>query len=161
MKFKITAGAEIDVLTKPELDSVLRSWGEEFVRGRRYRKLSASGTVTAAGTVSIGGEDASGAMGPDAGFVWSVKRLIVSGFANGNLLTLWINEASPSTLIESGITGTTVDPTRAQALRWGSNQLVMEAGERLLITGTGLSAGAIITVTGQTLEAPAAYVALL
>lgn len=162
MKFKIAAGAEIDLLTKPELDAALRSWGEEYIRGRRYRKINAQGTVAADGTVSIGGaSDPAGMMGPDEGFVWSVKRLIFSGIADGKFLDLWLNEPSASTLVESGITGTTLDPTRTQAVRWGSNQLVLQAGERLLVTGSSLTAGATITVSGQTMEAPAGFVALL
>lgn len=162
MKFKIAAGAEIDLLTRGEMSEVLRNWGEEWIRGRRYRKVNGVGTVDGAGGLSIGGAgDASGELGPDEGFVWSVKRLIISGLSDGDVVTLFANEPSASTLIESGITSTTADPTRTQALRWGSNQVVLQAGERLLLTGASLTSGAVVTVAGQTMEAPASYVALL
>lgn len=161
MKFKIAAGAEIDLLTKEEMSDALRNWSEEFLRGRRYRKVNGTGTVTAAGDVSIGGPDTGSEMGPDEGMVWSVKRLVISGLADGKHVTLWVNETSASTLVEPGIIGSTADPTRTPSLRWGSNQLVLQAGERLLVTGSSLAAGGTVTVTGQALEAPSALVAYL
>jgi hypothetical protein len=161
VRVNLQLGAELDVLTKDEaraaLDGALANWQAEFARGRRYRRFSAQAAVVG-GAITIGpGVDGDG-LGPDEGFVWSVKRLTVSGFSAANdTVDLFLNDRSGTTLVEPGIAraGSSTGGVR----KWGSNQLVLQAGDRLLISGAGLAVETTrIVVAGQTLEAPAALI---
>ena len=158
-KFKISAGAEVDLLTASEVRDALKefrtNWTAEFSRGRRSRRFSAQGTVTAAGDLVIGGSGVPD-FGPEQGMVWSVRRLAITGFADDtDVVGVFVNDASPSQSVEPGlmIADNALD---GLSVRWSNRQLVLQSGETLLVAGASLTAASIWTVAGQTDELPAA-----
>lgn len=152
MEFELKAGGRINLLTKAEASDAIRGalkdWQAEAVRGARSIRF-ASYNVIAGGAVQIGGTDgfgaANGALGPEAGFVWSVKRLAFTGITGAETLNVYINTASPFELVRTGATSFE---------RFGSDELVIVGPERLLITGSGLSLTGNVTVAGQAMELP-------
>lgn len=144
MKFKLSAGAEIDVLTRQELNDTLRSWMAEVTRGARYRRRALQGVVSAAGTLALGdrGDDDTG---PAEGFVWAVTRLATAGLTGTETVTAYVNEIADFQVVASQLVGT---------VSLSDNALVLAGGDRLLIGGTALTVGATITVTAQIKEVP-------
>lgn len=114
-KFKIQAGAEVDVLSKEELGSTLdekiRNYNAMLSSGIRYSKvaagpLSSSGllqTSTAApnGYTSLGG--------PEPGFVWEIKTLIVPNVvASPPNIALYKNDATYYNALSAPVSATTL-----------------------------------------------------
>lgn len=151
---KIQAGKTIDALTKDELNdalgSHLRSWVAEVAQGGRYPRFQIQGTVTSAGLLNLGGHVGQYALGPQAGFVWDVRRLHISGLSVGDTLGIYTNEPAPSQLIA---TTSDLGDTAVRSFYW-SHQVVLYPGETLKVYGTGLASTGTITVSGQVLELP-------
>jgi hypothetical protein len=155
MKFKLSAGAEVDVLTEHELRKALKDYAQDWMVEARTGPKSVlwwgSGAVSATGTLSIGGAsvdpNAGGRYGPDPSMVWSIKRWNVRGLANGDSLSAFINDAAAQRSIIDTVTGYN---------RFGSDELVIGGADKLLFTGTGLMtvAGTVITVSGSAWELP-------
>lgn len=157
MKFKMSAGAEFDVLTQHELDKSLQQlmldWRREVERGPKHIRFSANGVVTDNGALTIGGDtqsETTGRLGPEQSMVWSVKRWAITGLAvnGGDSLTAYINTDQPNTLIKGDVTGYD---------RFGSDELVLNGGDRLLFVGSELiaTAGTRVFLSGAAWELPA------
>ena len=148
MKFKIQAGAEIDVATRrevrEELEAVGAVWRGELARGLRWRTASMIGAVDSGGALTLG---ASGDqwIGPPAGMVWACKRITVSaGYTPATqTLSLYRGSTSDTALIIPDLSG--YDQLFDEPLR---------GGERLVVAGSSLTASATITVTVLAREAP-------
>lgn len=153
-KFKMSAGAEFDILNKDELDAsigkLLEDWKVEAARGPKHVRFSGNATVAADNTLNIGGSanPLSGRLGPDQSFVWSVKRWAIRGLYAGDSLSAYINNASPSALIKDGVTAYD---------RFGSDELVLVGGDLLLWSGAEMltPVGTTVFVSGAAWELPA------
>jgi hypothetical protein len=150
-EFEIKAGAKLDLLNKAEMREVLVGWYAEIGRGIKFRQFSGQGTV--AGAVwTIGGNAADNRrdpLGPEAGMLWAVTRLAVSG--NGvipgtDLFSVFVNEITPSKLVESGLT---------RGAKYDVGVLVLTGNDRLALAGAGTGvAGTDVTVSGAAIEVP-------
>ena len=142
-KFKLHAGAELDMLTRDELREVLQSWRTELTRGAKLRRLSINGTA-------VGGVLAMGDVtdGPAEGMAWAVTRLSVAPGptlpAGGIQVFANTGDSPGSLLIRSLVTD--VFPSDH-----GCNLL---SGDSLRITGSGLGATDNVTVTLSIKEVP-------
>ena len=157
-KIKLQAGAELDVLSKNELKSVMdtvrQDWFNQVARGDRYPRFAAQGTI-ASQTLSIGGaEQADQRLGPPEGFVWAVQRLAVAGLttitgtpavATTEPVALYVNDSGASSLVHPAITG---------YADFADYELVLYPGDTLLVTGASLTSTGTVTVTGQARELP-------
>lgn len=151
MKFKINAGAEIDVLNKEELQETLGSWFTEISRGVRFRQISAQGTVSG-GVWTIGGnapDNHKDPLGPSNGFLWAVTRLALAGggvVLGTDLWNVYVNEIAPSKLVQSGLT---------RFAMYDVPVLILQGGDRLAAAGAGTGvAGTDVTISGQVVEIP-------
>lgn len=148
MKFKIQAGAEIDVATKKEVRDEIAaaktSWLAEVARGDRYRKFSAYGDSDALGAIVIGARDQR--IGPAEGFVWSVTRLAIIGYdpATQSLALATDDLATGSSVII---------PKLSTYHDLSGNQLVIYSGDQLYVAGT-VAASTKVWITGQARELP-------
>lgn len=143
MKFKLHAGAELDMLTRDELASVLRSWQTELTRGAKLRRLSISGTAVG-GVLLIGSNDD----GPAEGMAWAITRLSVAPgptLPAGGIQVYANTSESPSALLVRNLV-TDVFP--------GDHGCNILGGESLRIAGTGLGATDQVTVTMNIKEVP-------
>lgn len=117
MKFKIQAGAELDLLTKSELGEALADWAAEIARGVRFRSISARATV-AGGVWTIGGanpDNRSDTLGPAPGMIWAVNRLAVSGNGYATAGTTVTNNQI-SNVFAAGAAGSLALPVLGQAI---------------------------------------------
>lgn len=152
MKFKLQAGAELDILSAPEVRQILGSWFTEVTRGIKFRQFSGRAAL-AGGVWTIGGnatDNRQDVLGPEPGLLWAVTRIAVSGngFVPGtDAFSVYIDEVTPSKLIESGLT---------RGARWDVPIVQLNGGERLTLSGVGTGVnGTDVVVSGQAVEVPA------
>ncbi len=146
MKTKLTAGATLDFLTADEMKDVLRNWSAELMRGAKFRRRAILGTVSGAGDLLIPGpsEDT---FGPAEGFVWAVTRITVGGLDTAEVVTIYVNDVSPSQIIGVNVGLGTQIPTTDRGI-------ILQPGDSLIVSGTGLTAGAQIAINAQIKEVP-------
>jgi hypothetical protein len=141
-KVKIQAGAEIDTLNKREMEGILRDWMTEAIRGVKYPLISGNAAIVGAAlSITI--------PGPLPGYLWSIKRLQVTGLSGTDTVTLGLNDAGPMKSVQAAIAGP------AWYAHWGSNVLVVEGGNHLIISGSSLASTGQVYVSGQVKEVPA------
>jgi hypothetical protein len=148
MKVKFNAGAELDLFNRDELRAELAAfrsaWQADAAKGDRYRRLYAYGDP-AGGTVDFGGDLPQGeGLGPEQGFVWSVKRLALYGLGVNETARLYINSTESSDLVH---------PAMAGYVSFDTNQLILYPGDKLRVAAT-TAAVTRISLTGQVRELP-------
>lgn len=155
-KFKVKAGAELEVVTPKELadqiETLRAAWVADVTIGARWTRFSAQGRVTAAGAFEIGGPSRpDDGLGPAPGFVWDIRRVHVYGMAETDVAELYVNDANPSTIV-----GSTDDVVGCMFTF--DRQLVLYPGDALLVAGSDLTAdeGTYITISGMAQELPVA-----
>lgn len=152
-KFKIQAGADIEVVTpselKKQLDALHAAWVADVTIGARWTRFSATATVASSAFELGGPSRPDDGLGPAPGFIWDVRRVHVGGMDETDVAELYVNDANPSSLI-----GSTDDVVGAMWLL--DRQAVLYPGEALVVAGSSLSVanGSRITVTGMAQEIP-------
>lgn len=143
-KVRLSAGAELDMLTKGEVADVLKSWQNELSRGARVRRFAMIGIVDAAGNLAMGDNRD----GPDEGMVWGITRFSVhpSVTVPAAGLAVYVNDTtSPAGLLISKLV-TDVFPDARGAM--------IQSGDSLRIVGAGMTVGQQVTVTMSMREVP-------
>lgn len=155
-KFKLQAGAEIDVLTKDELRPILDDYTKELGRGVRFRTITmpyqlhgalGSQTITPAATQM-------NKIGPDSGLIWDVRFLIVTctQYFTGTVAVLKNNDSGDfSHLITSNLSW-------AGNIVFSSHSMILHSNEYLTLTTTNTlnlsGASNTITLTCNVVEVP-------
>lgn len=102
------------LLTPDKLDSALRSWQAELVRGVRFRSPATKATITGAtwSVASDGSPTDKATLGPERGLAWSVLSVAVSGppILAADAFSVWRNLQSPSNLVVKNVTGLLLQP---------------------------------------------------
>lgn len=148
MEFEIQAGVKVDLASPAEVRNIvggeLASWRAEIARGTRYRNPGFPGVANGAGVLTIGPE---AGLGPLEGFVWSVTRITVSGITAAQVVTAYINDTS---------TILAVAPLTAAVpfVFPGERGCILNGGDRLVLAGTGLTAGGAYGVALGVTELP-------
>lgn len=148
-KFKINAGAEIDVLTEKELSSALdkmsSSWMAEVTKGFKYRRFLGVATIAAASVSITEGQD--NILGPGAGLMWAVNSLVVGGLAVADSVDVLINDSDPvATFTRAAGTGNYVRQS------FGQTDLVLNPNDYLSLVGSGLTAVGQVKLYGRCTE---------
>lgn len=148
--FKLKNNAEIELVTPAEqramLDKQTRDWWEEKSRGVQPARFTGYGTInTGAVTLPATGDNP---IGPRPGYAWAVYRISVRGLATNDVLNVFRSNGLTAT-DENYIGQLTA---AAPALYIGKG-LILRGPEKLIITGTSLSATAV-TVNGEAQEVP-------
>lgn len=151
-RFTLDFGAEIDLLSKGELDDSLRAHGDALVAGMvegiKWRRLPRLYGTADSGVLTLG-EQAPQA-GPEQGYAWSVTRIFVDGLTGGatpDVVRLFRNGTSEDPLWQ--ISGASPQE------RFGRGQLVLLGGDQLIVASSGtFAATGTITVSGELWEVP-------
>lgn len=153
-KVKFQVGAEFDVLSKDELDKSLESSVHKFAKllssGVGFGKAFYSNINSAAANNSpalpttptyAGGYIFLGGVGPEPGYMWSIKNitylnfpttgadLLINGYSNGDIAYALVNGANAN--------GTTII---------GSNGLIVQSGNDLYLGFRGTVTNAAVVV---------------
>lgn len=172
-KVKLDVGATIDFLNKDELDETLRKYQEqamlaerEKLSGIKYLRLPRLFATPASGTVVLGEAwSANGTaqiytdqiMGPNSGYVWSIRRLSVSGLGTGtspDILNIYRNGHSSDAVWQ--FNGNNF------AYTFGKTELLLQPGEKLIASSLGsMTSTTQIILSGDAVEVPAQFIGKL
>lgn len=147
-KVRLELGAELDLLNKDEMASVLGhhgSWEREAAFGLRQQDLPVMAGTAAGGVLNLGADQPSGTQcGPKAGWYWAVHRISIDGLASGDAMKVYKDTRFVATITQASGSFAT----------FGKNGLVLKDGESLLVKGTGLTATGLISVYGEATTTP-------
>lgn len=155
MKFRLVAGAEIDLLTEEEmrhaLEDVKKELAELRLQGKRelVRRFEEQGTADGSGNLTIT------IPGPRQGMEWEVRRYIVCGPDPSALVVcstvrVYRSEASrPFNLVDMDDGSPRIVPAVST---WSRDELNLLGNEPLIFVFTGLPATQKIYVAGQVVE---------
>ena len=157
---------DVKPLTRDELAEVLREDRQAVeaarLEGIKYFRLPTLYATPSSGTVVLGqswsGQSYTGQIiGPNEGYVWSIRRLAANGLGTGtspDILNVYRN-------------GTGVAPVwQLNGNNWGYSfgpaELLLMPGEKLIAASLGsLVATVQVTLTGDAIEVPAAMIGKL
>jgi hypothetical protein len=148
---QIRAGAQADIPDRREIQELIRAELREAARGVKWMRLPQTLQGFAANSAITLGDKVSAPLGPEQGYAWSIRRLIVEGMTAGTTPDV-IN------LYRNSVTG--------QAPLWqfnGNNfgysfgplELVLLSGDSLKLASVGTFAStSLIRLTGELVELP-------
>jgi len=127
---------------------------QDLYRGVKWMRLPLlQGTVTAAG-IAIG-ESNGQECGPDEGFFWAIRRLIVAGLTSGatpDIVNLWRGSSGQQGGLLWQFNGNSFGYT------FGRTELTLMPGDRLQLNNVGAitaAVGTVITLSGELNQVPA------
>lgn len=155
MKTVLELGAPLETLTGDELKDALdvqtQNYFRQYARGMKYLRMSPAQATIAAGAFSFDGSSATG-YGPREGFVWTIRRLVVTGLATGttpdviNFYRGTPGVGSPLWQLNGNSFGST----------FGKCEMLLLGGEVLSFANSGATtATGKVTVTADVLEVAA------
>lgn len=154
-KIALKAGAELDILSQRELDDSLDKANARVELSRLYgvkwMRLPEVLSGVASGSVLTLGETSGEMVGPDSGYAWAIRRLVVNGLTAGatpDVVNLYRGTAAGIPLWQ--FTGTSAFAT------FGKLSLTLMGGERLALASVGtFAATGTITLAGELIQVPA------
>lgn len=147
MKTVIAPGNVIETMTSQEagahLDRAVRQLFQEQARGLTTFRFGEASAVDGSGGVTVPGlgEDP---IGPRPGFAWRVEAVRGQGLADGDVVSVYRNSVHDSNFIEQ-LTAA------APAVKLGKG-CVLHGDEKLIFTGSSLTATGDVTVSGEGFE---------
>lgn len=151
-KFKIAAGADIELLTQAELEQSLAANRVPY-QAMTLMRLQVINGSAAAGALNLGG-DANPAHTPDTGYVWSLRHLVIAGLTRG--ATPDIVQIFRAQLPIWELNG------NQYAQTWGRGEIMINQGETLAYRSVGtFGAAGQITIHGAAWQVPAQFAAEL
>lgn len=158
MRTRIAAGEVIETSTPAEtkhaMAEVVTEWFQEQARGVLPWRFDSAPITVVGGKVTIPGT-ADNPAGPNNGFCVMVHMIRVVGLASGDVINVYRNSASGD-LVDQGTMAATGTLLK---LPQSGKALFLNSGEKLVFTGSSLTATGDITITceGSEVPAPDAY----
>lgn len=157
MRSTLELGAQLDTLDRGELRSELAAHAQEryqqFARGIKYLRFGPFTTPIASNAFSLDGTGAgqNRSIGPREGFIWSVRRITVTGLTTGTTPDVAnLFRGNPSGIPVWQFNGNNF------AYTFGKTELLLLAGEVLSLANQGnITATGNVTISGDLLEVPA------
>ena len=148
-RFEIPNKAEVRDAFSAELDARDRQHARGFKWMRLPEYLSGKASASA---ITLGVATGQPALGPESGYAWSLKRLIVSGLTTGatpDVVNLYRNDRFSGPPLWQ-FNGNTFGYT------FGKLELVLSPGDTLSLQNVGtFNATGTILLSGELIEAPA------
>ena len=153
---QIQAGAKIEIPTRDEIrDDTIALWSaqeREQARGFKQMRLPEVLQGFAASSAITLGNTKGQFLGPESGYVWALRRLIVSGMTSGttpDVINLYVNDrfAGPPLWQFNG---------NNFGYTFGKLEMIIRGGETLSLQSVGTFAStSLITLAGELTEVPA------
>lgn len=131
-KIKLHAGAEIDLLSKDELD---QSLGQHFARTQTARGWGVKPIRKQAATTTIGTATAFAIQGPEQGYLWSL-RLLGMSLSSAQSVQAWRAGDNGTTVPANGLLGNMASASFG-SLTWSKGQALLTGGEWLALSAGG------------------------
>lgn len=153
-RVRLAANAEIDVLSKGELDhsigALLRALFAERARGVDDVRFE-TGPGVSNGTFSHPGTTES-SVGPEQGYAWAVERVSAFGLQTNDVIAVHrITDDSQSPPSGRGFLGNIT--AAVPFLHIGGSGIILKGGEQLLFYGTSLTATSVF-INGEGKQVP-------
>lgn len=154
MKTVLELGASLDTLTRDELSEELARQTQDayrqLARGVKYMRFGPVATTIASSAFSLDGTGHP-QLGPREGFVWSIRRLLITGLTSS---------ATPDVvnIYRNGPTGIPVWQLNGNSfgVTFGKCEFLLLPGEALSIANSGtIAATGQVTISGDLVEAAA------
>lgn len=156
MKTTLNMNAPLDTLDRTELKAELAVQTQEsyqqLARGVKYLRFGPIATTIASNAFSLDGSGApGGSLGPREGFMWSVRRLVITGLGTGTSPDVVnIYRGNPAGIPVWQLNGNSFGTT------FGKGELVLLGGEVLSFANSGtIAATGQVTFSGDLVEVPA------
>lgn len=151
-KFRIAANAEVDLLTKEELDQSLATARLPY-QAMTFMRLQVLTGAAVGGALNLGG-DSNPVHMPDTGYVWALRHLVIAGLTRG---------AAPDAVqIFRGQLPIWELNGNQYAQTWGRGEIMLNQGEALSYRNIGaFAATGQITIHGMAWQVPAQFAAEL
>jgi hypothetical protein len=153
----IRGGAELDIPTQREIADIVAAQLRETYRGVKHMRLPVMSATPSGSAVTIG-DQAAGVIGPEQGYAWSLRRVVVDGMTTGttpDVINMYRNAATgqpPLWQFNGNNFGYTFGPL----------EIVLQTGDSLKFASVGtFAATGVIRVTGELVEVPAEMLAKL
>lgn len=150
-------GAQLDMLTPAEAEQIIaaqaQAYFQQYARGIKYLRFGPFPATIAGNAFSFDGTgaDQNLAAGPREGFLWSIRRLLVTGLGTGStpdVINFYRNKPSGIPLWQ--LNGNSFGQT------FGKTELLLMGGEALCFANLGsVTATGQVTVSGDVIEVAA------
>lgn len=150
-------GAYLDMVSPAELETIIakqaQAYFQQYARGIKYLRFGPFPTTIAANAFSFDGSggDQNLAAGPREGFVWSIRRLLVTGLGTGStpdVINFYRNK--PTGIPFWQLNGNSFGQT------FGKIEMLLLGGETLCFANSGsVTATGQVTVSGDVIEVAA------
>lgn len=157
MRTALELGAQLDMVSPEELEAAFaqhaQTYFQQLARGVKYLRFGPFPVTIAAGAFSFDGSgaDQNLAAGPREGFVWTIRRLLVSGLGTGgtpDVINFYRNKASGIPFWQ--LNGNSFGQT------FGKCEMLLLGGETLCFANSGsITATGQVTVSGDAIEVAA------
>lgn len=157
MRTTLELGAQLETLNQSELDTTLakhaQNWYAQYARGVKYLRFGPYAVTIANSAFSFDGSGAGQnvATGPREGFIWSIRRLLVTGLGTGatpDVINFYRN--NPSGIPVWQLNGNSFGVT------FGKCEMLLLPGETLSFANSGsVTATGQVTVSGDVVEVAA------
>jgi hypothetical protein len=150
-QFTIQGGSKIDIPSAAEIAALVDVTERERWRAVKYMRLPQMSGKAASSALAIGAGAAQ--VGPEGGYAWVIRRLIVSGMTTGgtpDVANLYVNDSGANQQPLWQFNGNNFGYT------FGKGELVINGGEIMLLASVGtFAATGLITLSGSLIEVPA------
>lgn len=150
-------GAPLETLTSSELEDILarqaQAWYRQYALGIKYLRFGPFSAAIASSAFTFDGSGAgqNAQLGPRPGFIWSIRRLLVTGLGTGaspDVINFYRNEPSGTPVWQ--LNGNSFGVT------FGKCEMLLLDGETLSFANSGtITATGNVTVSGDVLEVAA------
>ena len=142
-RYKIQGGAEFEVPSAREIAAEVSAGEREKARGYKSMRLPQISGKAASSAITLGAGIAQ--VGPESGYMWSVRRIVINGMTAGSVpdvINMYVNDTGGQPLWQ--FNGNNFGYT------FGRREIVINPGEILLFASSGtFAATGTITVSGQ------------
>jgi hypothetical protein len=148
----LRAGVELDIPDKQEIRGIVSQEMRQFyqLRGVKWMRLPQLSGVPSGSALQIG---AAQQIGPDQGYAWCLRRLVVTGLTSGatpDIVNLFFNDPGTVQPIIWQFNGNNFGYT------FGKLEITMRSGDTLYLKNQGtLAATGTIFLAGELVEMPA------
>jgi hypothetical protein len=144
--FRFDTGSQADILSPAEHEAHLAKFTADFwaerARAVSHMRLPVLSGTASGGILTI---DPNQHTGPESGFIWSIRRLVIWGLDPGDAVNFYFNSTHgvPVWQLTGGSPGQT----------FGRLELTMYGGDHLIASGT-IAATGLVTVGGELIQVP-------
>ena len=169
-KVKLDIGAVVDFVSPDELQQALAEHRQradaaeqEYIKGLKYIRLPRLYATPSSGTVVLGqawsGNSAytDQVISPNSGYVWSVRRLLVTGLGTGqtpDVINFYRNDITGPVLWQ--LNGNSFGQT------FGKTEMILLPGDKLVAQSVGsMTSTLMVTITGDAVACPVVMIGKL